>query len=114
MGSKVSIIGCGAWGITIAELLAANQHDVLVWCHSEDIAQTINDQHKVKNLDNQLISESIVATHNFEDMCMFSDVVVVALASSFISILEASVEIFQDTTKFLVLSKGFIPDQRGD
>ena len=55
MGSKVSIIGCGAWGITIAELLASNQHDVLVWCHSEDIAQTINDQHKVKNLDNQLI-----------------------------------------------------------
>ncbi len=41
--SRVSIIGCGAWGITIAELLAANQHEVLVWCHSEDISQTINE-----------------------------------------------------------------------
>ena len=39
---KVSVIGAGAWGTTIADLLAKKGFDVLLWCYEEETVQDIN------------------------------------------------------------------------
>ncbi len=38
---SVSVIGAGAWGTTIADLLAKKGYEVLLWCFEEDTAREI-------------------------------------------------------------------------
>ncbi|MDR2431995.1 MAG: NAD(P)-dependent glycerol-3-phosphate dehydrogenase [Candidatus Margulisbacteria bacterium] len=39
---KAAVIGCGAWGTTLAKVLAENGHSIRIWCHSEKLAAEIN------------------------------------------------------------------------
>ena len=41
--SKISIIGAGAWGTTLAILLAENHHEVSLWCFEKEVAESINE-----------------------------------------------------------------------
>ena len=41
MDTKIAVIGAGAWGTTLANLLAENGHDVTLWCYEEDLAERI-------------------------------------------------------------------------
>lgn len=42
---KVTVIGLGSWGTTLAEVLASNGHDVLAWGRSEAACAEIEAQH---------------------------------------------------------------------
>ena len=33
---KISVIGCGGWGLAVSSLLEGNGHDVSVWCFLEE------------------------------------------------------------------------------
>ena len=46
--AKVGIIGSGAWGLTLATLLARQGHEVQVWCHNEAVKKEINERHTLK------------------------------------------------------------------
>lgn len=39
---KVAVIGAGAWGTALANLLAENEHDVMLWAHEPDVVDSIN------------------------------------------------------------------------
>jgi glycerol-3-phosphate dehydrogenase (NAD(P)+) len=39
---KVSVLGAGSWGTTIAALLAGNGHDVALWAMEEEVVASIN------------------------------------------------------------------------
>jgi glycerol-3-phosphate dehydrogenase (NAD(P)+) len=43
---KVSVIGGGSWGTTIAHLLAENGHETLLWLRRKDICDAINESHE--------------------------------------------------------------------
>jgi glycerol-3-phosphate dehydrogenase (NAD(P)+) len=40
--TKVACIGAGSWGTTVASLIAANGHDVVLWCRNNDLAEQIS------------------------------------------------------------------------
>ena len=40
--AKIGVIGCGAWGLTLAKLLCQNDHEVLVWCHDEKVKKEMD------------------------------------------------------------------------
>lgn len=42
---KVLILGAGAWGTSVACLLAENGYEVFLWCHEPEVAQTIQKNH---------------------------------------------------------------------
>ncbi|MFA4858864.1 MAG: NAD(P)H-dependent glycerol-3-phosphate dehydrogenase [Candidatus Margulisiibacteriota bacterium] len=46
--AKVVIIGAGAWGTTLAQLLIENQHQVLIWSFEEAVTNQINQLHENK------------------------------------------------------------------
>ncbi|MCE3254752.1 MAG: hypothetical protein K0R25_246 [Rickettsiaceae bacterium] len=48
--SRISVIGSGAWGLAIAELLARNGHLVEVFSRSPDKAKTLNQKYLKLNL----------------------------------------------------------------
>ena len=37
--TSVGVIGAGAWGTVIANIMADNGHDVTLWCYKNDIAK---------------------------------------------------------------------------
>ncbi len=41
---KVSVIGAGAWGTTLAGLLAENGHDVVLWCYEKELVPALNER----------------------------------------------------------------------
>lgn len=39
---KATVIGAGAWGTALANLLAENGHEVLLWAYEADVVDTVN------------------------------------------------------------------------
>jgi len=42
---RVGVLGAGSWGTTLADLLARNGHDVLLWAYEPEVADGINAAH---------------------------------------------------------------------
>jgi glycerol-3-phosphate dehydrogenase (NAD(P)+) len=43
---RCAVIGAGAWGTALADLLAASGHDVRIWAFESDVASSINSAHE--------------------------------------------------------------------
>jgi glycerol-3-phosphate dehydrogenase (NAD(P)+) len=42
---QCAVIGGGAWGTALADLLARNGHRVLLWAREDDVVQSVNERH---------------------------------------------------------------------
>ena len=56
---KITVIGAGAWGGALAQVLADNQHDVLIWSHSAEEIADINERHQVTALARKKIEHEL-------------------------------------------------------
>src|SRR5580698_1056667 len=62
-GSKVAVLGSGAWGTALAKVLADKGDDVVVWARRAELCTPINEQHEnVKYLPGARLPENISAT----------------------------------------------------
>ena len=43
---RCAVVGGGAWGTALADLLARNGHDTTVWAREEDVVRGINERHE--------------------------------------------------------------------
>lgn len=43
---QCAVIGAGAWGTALADLLARNEHDVRLWAYEPDVVDSINRTHE--------------------------------------------------------------------
>lgn len=85
MSVKIGVIGCGAWGTTLAKVLAENNHEVMIWCHRQALADSINTFNKQpKALPTITLPTSIKASTNINQVAHFGDAFVNGLASSFL------------------------------
>jgi glycerol-3-phosphate dehydrogenase (NAD(P)+) len=44
--TRCAVLGAGAWGTALADLLARNGHDVRIWAYEWDVVETINRSHE--------------------------------------------------------------------
>jgi glycerol-3-phosphate dehydrogenase (NAD(P)+) len=44
--STVGVIGAGAWGTALAQMLASDGREVLLWAYEPEVVETINAQHR--------------------------------------------------------------------
>src|SRR5690606_14549120 len=44
--SRCAVIGAGAWGTALADLLARGGHDVLLWARESDVVESVNLHHR--------------------------------------------------------------------
>jgi glycerol-3-phosphate dehydrogenase (NAD(P)+) len=42
MNAGIAVLGAGAWGTAIAKVIADKGKDVILWCHQEAVAETVN------------------------------------------------------------------------
>ena len=61
---RCAVIGAGAWGTALGDLLACTGHDVRIWAFEPDVAKAINENHEnVRFLAGARLSPKLVATN---------------------------------------------------
>ena len=76
---RCAVVGAGAWGTALADLLARNKHEVRLWAYEPDVVDSINGSHEnVRFLRGHPLTESIRAlgdvgaTTNGADLVLFA------------------------------------------
>ncbi len=66
---RIAVVGAGAWGTTIAHLLATKGFEVCLWCYEREVAEAVNALHEnILYLRGYKLSSEIKATHLMEDL----------------------------------------------
>jgi len=79
---RCAVIGAGAWGTALADLLAGNGHETVLWAFEPDVAETINACGENKRFLSGLpISRAVRATNDYADAIQGASLVVYATPS---------------------------------
>ena len=79
---KLTVLGAGCWGLTLAWLLTNNFDEVYVWGRSQDLSEDlINNKHTSKPLEVQLDSK-VQITSNLSEAVRGADIVLSVVATS--------------------------------
>ena len=81
---KISIIGAGSWGTTLAVLLAEKNFDVKLWARREELANDIEANKENKQyLPGIKIPNNVIAEHSLKNVIESSEMIIVAVPSEF-------------------------------
>ena len=59
---RCAVVGAGAWGTALADLLARNGHDVRLWAYEPDVVTSVNEKHEnVRFLKGHTLASSVQA-----------------------------------------------------
>lgn len=64
---KIAVLGAGSWGTALAIVLADNGHEVRLWSHRKEQAETINNTRRNDRYLDVTIPEQITAYHSLAD-----------------------------------------------
>jgi glycerol-3-phosphate dehydrogenase (NAD(P)+) len=82
---KISVLGAGGWGTTLAILLYYNGHDVTLWEFQKKYAKTLDKTRENKIfLPGVKIPNEIVITHDLEEASSNKNLLVLAVPSQFL------------------------------
>ncbi len=83
--SKVTVLGGGGWAIALAKVLCENGHDVTIWSAVErEVNSLANHRENKISLPGIIIPDEINITGNLDEAVNDVDVIIVAVASSFV------------------------------
>ena len=107
---NISIIGGGAWGTTLAQVLSDNSHNVLIRDINASFVEKINEKHLHPYFDS-LIPDDIRATLSLEEAVNFSDTIVLCVPTKAMrSVLTEISPLINEKKLFINVSKGIEPD----
>jgi len=79
---KCTVVGAGAWGTALANLLAENWHQTMMWAYEPDVAETINDGHEnPRFLNGVALQPELRATSDHETAVSEAELIVYATPS---------------------------------
>lgn len=105
---RCAVIGAGAWGTALANLLAENGHDTRLWAFEPDVVASINESHENRRfLTGFQLSSRLQATNSCADAIANSSFVVYATPSHHLrAILGAGAACVDEGATLVVASKG--------
>jgi glycerol-3-phosphate dehydrogenase (NAD(P)+) len=105
---RVSVIGAGSWGSTVAALTTQNADEVVLWARRAELAEAINAHHENPDyLPGHRLPSSLRATSDLEEALDRADVVVLAVPShGFRTVLTKAVPFLPDGVPVVSLAKG--------
>lgn len=109
---RISVLGAGGWGTTLAIILHHNGHEVNLWEYKRSYAKTLNRSRENKlYLPGVKIPKEITITHSLEDSCFNKHMIVIAVPTQFIrSVLREMRKMHFPDTIFVSVSKGIERD----
>ena len=79
---KITVLGAGSWGTTIAILLAKKGYVVSLWEHYKEHVDMLNDRREnIKFLSGVLIPEKVIITNSLEECLQGTECIVVVVPS---------------------------------
>lgn len=108
MPSKITIVGAGAWGTTLALLLAEKGHKISLWAFEKEVTQQINEYHENKIYLPGVSLPANVEPTNSEKAIEGAEIVVWAVPSSHIrGILQRFKPFYNSNAISVSVIKGF-------
>jgi glycerol-3-phosphate dehydrogenase (NAD(P)+) len=81
-GSKVAVLGSGAWGTALGKVLADNGDDVVIWARREELCIPINEKHEnTRYLPGAILPKNIRATTDLAESLDGANLVVFVVPS---------------------------------
>ena len=106
---NVSVLGAGAWGITIAQTLTDNNHNVEIYDVNKDFIDSINNGSHPFFKENKI--EKIKGVYSLKEALDFADYIVICVPTKFTRSLVKEINTLLTTKKvFINVSKGIEPD----
>ncbi len=103
----ISIIGAGAWGTALAQVIANEGKDITLWARNYDFASEINVLRENKSyLGGYPLSDRITATSDFEIACESGIILMVTPAQAMRKILGDMKPYIRNDHKLVLCSKG--------
>ena len=79
---RCAVIGAGAWGTALGDLLARNGHEVVLWAFEPDVVAAVNSRHEnMRFLPGAALDPALRATSIFADALEDTTLVCVATPS---------------------------------
>ena len=105
---RCAVVGAGAWGTALADLLARNKHEVRLWAYEPDVVESINSNHEnVRFLRHHPLTDSIQALGDLNAATKNAELVVFATPSHVLrSIVKAVARALPGAAPLVVASKG--------
>lgn len=82
--ANISIIGAGSWGTALAVLLHNNGHNVTMWSAVSAEVEMLRNDRQLASLPGVVLDDSVEITDNLEAAMKDRDILVLAVASSYI------------------------------
>jgi glycerol-3-phosphate dehydrogenase (NAD(P)+) len=110
--TRHAVIGAGAWGTALADLLARNGHDTTLWALEADVAQSINVRHENRRfLPDAALHPALHATTDLARALDGASIVCVATPSPHVrAILRQGAEALPRRSIMCIASKGIERD----
>ena len=105
---RVTVLGAGSWGTTVASL-AAGRNETMLWARSADVATEVNEKHTNEGyLPGFTLPEQLSATSDLEESLADADVLIVGVPShGFRAVLEEAAPHARPWVPVISLTKGF-------
>ncbi|MCL1929286.1 MAG: NAD(P)-dependent glycerol-3-phosphate dehydrogenase [Treponema sp.] len=118
MLSTVAVLGAGAWGTTVAKVIAEKGHEVSIWCHEKETADEINRQHTNNRfLPGITLPETLKALTSMNETVSDREFLILAVPSLFllntVKQLLTVYSIREGHTAIAVITKGFLETSSG-
>jgi glycerol-3-phosphate dehydrogenase (NAD(P)+) len=106
--TRCAVIGAGAWGTALADLLARNGHEVAIWAYEWDVVESINRSHLNRRfLAGHTLCDTLRAHNNIDEALNGAELVTFATPSHVLRAIAKSCRSQLDSTiPVVVASKG--------
>jgi glycerol-3-phosphate dehydrogenase (NAD(P)+) len=105
---RVGVVGAGAWGTALADLLARNGQRVILWAYETDVVESINARHEnVRFLADARLHEAVRSTCDLEEAVREADLVLFVTPSHVLRTIARRAAVgTADRATMVVASKG--------
>ena len=105
---RCSVIGAGAWGTALADLLTRNGHEVLLWAYEPDVVESVNKKHEnVRFLGGNALAPALKATGDINRAVEGAELITLATPSHVLRpIVRSAAQSMTRSAPIVVATKG--------
>lgn len=103
---KIAVLGTGAYGCALAQILNENKNNVIMWTPFDEEVKAITLTHQTPKLPNIKINKNIKITNDLEKALNNIDLIVIAIPTAFLSSSVKKVKKYYQETPVCIATKG--------
>jgi len=110
LSNNIAVIGGGAWGCALADILAQNHQEVTLLSARADFVELFNKEHITQSFPNEVLTKNIFATNDFSILAKSKIIFIVCDAAHIEDNIAKINAIINKEAILILCSKGFSED----